>query len=119
MPRLILSLFCLAFGVSAFAEDAETGKPTGKRDLLLSLDCSGSMLGATPDNEVKLEAAKRVLGKLIDKLPDDLNVGLVAYGHRQLASDPGTCSDIELVVPVVATDKARLAAKVKSLQGKG
>lgn len=114
-----LSTFVLVTLLSLSAVAQEPGKPTGKRDLLIVIDCSGSMMGQTPDGVVKLEAAKGVLGKLIEKLPDDLNVGLIAYGHRLMASDPGTCTDIELVVPVVATDKANLAAKVKALKGMG
>ena len=117
MLRTTLALLCAVLALPALAQDP--AKPTGKRDLLIVIDCSGSMMGQTPDGVVKLEAAKSVLAKLIEKLSDDLNVGLLAYGHRLLASDPGTCADIELLVPVVATDKALLSAKVKALQGKG
>ena len=117
MPRFIAVVLCTLLALPALAQDS--GKPTGKRDLLIVIDCSGSMMGQTPDGLVKLEAAKSVLVKLIEKLPDDLNVGLLAYGHRVLASDPGTCTDIELVVPVVATDKSLLGGKVRALKGMG
>ena len=117
MLRTMLPLFCALLALPAPAQ--EEGKPTGSRDILLILDCSGSMLGTTADGEVKLEAAKRVVSHLIERLPDDLNVGLLAYGHRLGATDPGTCQDIELVVPVVATDKARLLGKVQGLDGRG
>lgn len=117
MTRTATLALLAVLALPALAQDS--GQPTGKRDLLIVVDCSGSMMGQTTEGEVKLEAAKRVLAGLIEKLPADLNVGLMAYGHRVLAMDPGTCSDIEVVVPVVATDKALLAAKVKALQGKG
>jgi Mg-chelatase subunit ChlD len=91
----------------------------GRRDLLVVVDCSGSMMGQTSEGEVKLAAAKRVLGKLVEGLPEGLNVGLIAYGHRLLASDAGTCQDIEVVVPVSSADKAALSAKIQALQGKG
>ena len=117
MPRLLLAVLFAILAVSVLAQDAS--QPTGKRDLLIVIDCSGSMMGETPDGVVKLDAAKKVLGNLIEKLSPDLNAGLLAYGHRVLASDPGTCADIELVVPVVATDKALLAGKVRALKGMG
>ncbi|MCC6739579.1 MAG: VWA domain-containing protein [Planctomycetia bacterium] len=117
MTRTATLALLAVLALPALAQDS--GQPTGKRDLLIVADCSGSMMGQTTEGEVKLEAAKRVLAGLIEKLPADLNVGLMAYGHRVLAMDPGTCSDIEVLVPVVATDKALLAAKVKALQGKG
>ncbi|MEK7470005.1 MAG: VWA domain-containing protein [Planctomycetota bacterium] len=117
MPRLLLAVLFAILAVPVLAQDAS--QPTGKRDLLIVIDCSGSMMGETPDGVVKLDAAKKVLGNLIEKLSPDLNAGLLAYGHRVLASDPGTCADIELVVPVVATDKALLAGKVRALKGMG
>lgn len=116
MRRFFVLALLSAFAVPAPAEDAA---PSGSRDLLVVIDCSGSMMGQTTDGEVKLAVAKRVLAKLVEALPDSLNAGVLAYGHRVLAGDPGTCEDIELVATVGKVDKAAVSEKVKALQGKG
>lgn len=46
------------------------------------LDCSGSMREATRDGATKMEAAKRVVADLIQKMPNGLNVTFVIYGHE-------------------------------------
>ncbi len=86
----------------------------GASDLVLILDGSGSMWGQI-EGENKIVIARRVLSELIDALPDDQTVALVAYGHRRKAD----CSDIELVAPLAAIDKAALKATVNGLNPKG
>lgn len=87
---------------------------SGASDLVLILDASGSMWGQI-EGENKIVIAREVLGSVIDGLPDDQRVGLVAYGHRR----EGDCSDIELVTPLGALDRAALKSTVNALQPKG
>lgn len=55
MRPLILPFLCLCcFAPAALGQEKPAGEAAGKRDLLLILDCSGSMLGTTADGEVKL-----------------------------------------------------------------
>lgn len=49
-------------------------------DLGLVIDYSGSMNAKTKEGTTKMAAAKEAVGKLIDKLPADLNVAVVVYG---------------------------------------
>ncbi len=83
-------------------------------DLILILDASGSMWGQI-DGENKIVIARSVLGPLIEGLPEDQRVGLIAYGHRR----EGDCSDIELVAPLGPLDKVSLKATLNAIQPKG
>jgi Ca-activated chloride channel family protein len=82
-------------------------------DAILVLDASGSMWGQI-DGTTKVEIARSVVGGLLDDLPADRRLGLVAYGHRREAD----CSDIEEIVPV-GTDRAAIRAAVEALGFKG
>jgi len=81
---------------------------------LFVLDASGSMWGEI-DGEHKIVIARRVFGELVDGLPNDSEVGLIAYGHRR----EGDCADIETVVPVGPLDKVSIKATVDGLNPKG
>ena len=83
-------------------------------DLLLILDASGSMWGQL-SGENKIVIARRVLKDLVGELPDDAEVGLVAYGHRR----EGDCNDIETVVPMGPMDRSALAGTIDGLNPKG
>ena len=67
------------------------------------------------EGENKIVIARRVLGRLVDGLPDDSEVGVIAYGHRR----EGDCDDIETVVPMGALDKESVKATVNALNPKG
>jgi Ca-activated chloride channel family protein len=97
-----LSLALAFFGTPALADDA-----------ILVLDGSGSMWGQI-DGKSKVEIARAVIGGLLDELPADRRLGLVAYGHRREAD----CADIEQVVPV-GTDRAAIRNAVNKLNFKG
>ena len=88
-------------------------KPQGG-NLVFILDASGSMWGQV-EGKAKIVIAKEVLAGLIEELPDGLNVGLVAYGHRL----KGDCSDVEELVPLGVIDKQNLIKKIKALNPRG
>ena len=104
----LFPLFVLAGGLTAAAQEAAPAP------LLLIFDASGSMWGQI-EGENKIVIARRVLGELVDDLPDASEVGLVAYGHRS----KGDCDDIETVVPLGTLDKPALKKTVDALQPKG
>jgi Ca-activated chloride channel homolog len=106
-PRKLL--FILAF----FFPWTAGGQP-GSGPLVLVLDASGSMWGKVGP-EAKIVAAKRVLGELVQGLPEGSTVGLVAYGHRR-ESD---CEDVETLLPPGPLDRAKTKALVDKLQPKG
>ena len=77
-------------------------------NLALVLDCSGSMKESTKDGETKMEAAKRVLSNLIQKIPNGLNVTFVIYGHEVFgaADDPRNCKAVKVARPLSPLDDA-------------
>jgi len=102
--RLLAALLALA---AAGARDAAA------RDVVLVLDASGSMWGKA-GGESKIEAARRTLRGTVEKLPPDVTLALVAYGHRR----DGDCTDIETLVPL-GGERTDLVARVDALKPKG
>ena len=82
--------------------------------LIFILDASGSTLGKI-EGRAKIDIAKDVMTDLVKELPDGLNVGLVAYGHRK----KGDCRDVEQIVPLGPLDKNRMIAGIKGLSPRG
>jgi Ca-activated chloride channel family protein len=102
---VVLALF-LPF--TAQAQDAP-GHPRA----ILVLDGSGSMWGQI-DGVNKIVIAREVIGGLLDSLPADMELGLMAYGHRT----KGDCNDIELLYEP-GTDRAAIARAVNAINPKG
>lgn len=78
---------------------------------IVVLDASGSMWGQI-DGKPKLEIARQSLRTVLQSLPADRELGLMAYGHRQ----KGSCEDIELVVPPAAGTADAITAAADSLK---
>ncbi|MBU1306429.1 MAG: VWA domain-containing protein [Alphaproteobacteria bacterium] len=73
---------------------------------IIVLDGSGSMW-AQIDGKARITIARETLASVLTNLPDDLELGLMTYGHRK----KGDCSDIELLVPLaVGTEQAIIDA---------
>ena len=62
-------------------------------------------MNAKLGDTTRWKTALDVLKEVVDALPDDLNVGLRVYGHRQSSKSPQTCTDTELVVPIAKLDR--------------
>ena len=107
MTARLFTVVCglLLFAAAATAESAK---------VVFVLDASGSMWGQV-DGKAKIAIAKEVLNELVDGLPQDMQVGLFAYGHRT----KGDCEDIEMLVPVGPIDARAMKAKVAALNAKG
>lgn len=68
---------------------------------IIVLDGSGSMWGQIEERP-KIVIARETLSSVLSEAPEDLSLGLMAYGHRER----GACGDIELLVepgPVAET----------------
>lgn len=94
---------CLAAGSALAADKA-----------IVVLDASGSMWGQI-DGRAKIEIARDTLSSVLGSVPDNLELGLIAYGHRT----KGECSDIEEIVPPGPDSRDRIAAAVAGLSPKG
>ena len=68
----------------------------------------------------RLDAAKRAVDVLLDRLPPGAPLGLRVYGSKVAeTSRAEACRDTELVVPVGPLDKDALRGRVQALTGKG
>jgi Ca-activated chloride channel family protein len=63
--------------------------------------------------------ALETLQQVVETLPDDFNVGLRIYGHREASTSPRTCTDSQLVVPIRKLDRAGLVNRAKAFKPKG
>ncbi|ESX96682.1 VWA domain-containing protein [Mesorhizobium sp. LNJC403B00] len=79
--------------------------------VIIILDASGSMW-AQIDGKPKLEIARESLRTVLQSVPGDDQIGLMAYGHRE----KGSCDDIELIVPPQAGSASAISAAADSLK---
>jgi hypothetical protein len=96
----------------------QQGDKPPARNLVIVLDVSGSMnarLGST----TRWKTALGMLEEVVAALPEDLNVGLRVYGHRQSSKSPQTCKDTELVVPIGKLDRAAIVKAASRLKPRG
>ena len=95
--RRILSVLCMMFlSFQLHAQDNSVPSP-----IIFIYDASGSMWGQI-DGISKMEIATDVLSKSVNRLSQNQNVGLVAYGHRQ----EGDCRDVEFIIGMENSDKS-------------
>jgi hypothetical protein len=92
-------------------------KPPTK-NLEIILDASGSM-NALLGKKTRWATAQEVLKDVVSKLPKDFSVGLRAYGHTLASSNPNTCVDSALIVPVARLDPAALLGAARRLTPRG
>lgn len=107
MFALLCALFLTVSNTVALAQDEPAR-------VMMILDGSGSMWGRIGD-EPKISIAKDVMTDLIADWDEDAHVGLMSYGHRR----EGDCTDIEVMTPIGAIDRARMTAQVKAINPRG
>ena len=94
----------------------------GDSKAALIIDASGSMKDADVDGGTRMDAAKQASHDLVNSLPDNANLGLLAYGMRESNApenrDRG-CQDIETLVPVGALDRDLLNSKIDEMTPSG
>jgi hypothetical protein len=98
------------------------GVENSTENILLILDCSGSM-SETMGGRVKINAAKDVINKVLTQIPNDRNVGLRVYGHKNdlLKSIVGfsDCKASELLVPIGINNRSRISQALSRLNPVG
>lgn len=104
----MIGLFVFLIFPAASMAQAEGG------NLVFILDASGSMWGQV-NGTAKIQIAKEVMSGLIKDLPEGLNVGLMAYGHRR----KGDCNDVEELFPINVLDKEKMVEKIERITPKG
>jgi Ca-activated chloride channel family protein len=94
---------------TSYAQDASAGART-----IIVMDGSGSMWGQI-NGVPKLEIARETVAEVLKGLPQEREIGLVAYGHRTR----GDCSDIEIMVPPAAGTAAAISEAVNTMRFQG
>jgi len=105
MKQLAFILCVFGFIFQTHAQESKAPSP-----ILFIYDASGSMWGQL-DGKTKKEIASDVLSFAINNLPENQNIGLIAYGHRQ----KGDCKDVEFMVDLNNNSKTKFNAAVKSI----
>ena len=90
-----------------------------RKNLEIILDASGSMKTAMGAKQTRWDVALATLKGVLSELPDDFNVGLRMYGHREPSTSPKTCTDSELLVPIRRLDRAGVLAAANRYKPKG
>lgn len=101
-----LATIALATGAAQASQPSE--------NVIMILDESGSMWGQI-EGKAKIEIARQAIDGLLNDWKNNVNLGVMAYGHR----DKGNCNDIELIVPLGAVDSKKVSEKIAALQPKG
>lgn len=98
-----------------FAGALVSSLPAAANDkAIIVLDASGSMWGQI-DGKTKIEIARDTLAQVLTTIPDTLDLGLIAYGHRE----KGSCADIEEIVAPAPGTRGDIEAAVRALNPKG
>jgi len=87
-------------------------------NLEIVLDVSGSMNTKLGDS-TRWKTALAMLQDVVAALPEDLNVGMRVYGHRESSKSAKTCKDTELVVPIAKLDRERIVKAAARLKPRG
>jgi hypothetical protein len=96
----------------------QEGDTPPTRNIEIVLDVSGSM-NTKLGNTTRWKTALDVLKAVVEELPDDMNVGLRVYGHRQSARSAETCADTELIVPIAKLNRQRILSTASKLRPRG
>ena len=81
---------------------------------ILVLDASGSMWGQV-DGVAKYKVARKVIGNVLQDMGQNVNMGVMAYGHRR----KGDCTDIQMVIPVGPVNAPRYMSSIRKINPKG
>lgn len=90
------------------------GTATATDRAMIVLDASGSMWGQI-EGKTKIEIARETLHGVMGEVPANLEIGLMAYGHRR----KGDCEDIELLVNPAPDQGAQITGTADKLNPKG
>ncbi len=97
---------------SALAPELLAEEPRAKT--IVVFDASGSMWGQVK-GQPKISIAKEVVSDLVDDWDPQIELGLIAYGHRS----KDDCADIESLIPVGKIQKERMSKVVGGINAKG
>ena len=112
MRHIVLLLCVLGGYLTAYSQTKQN--PELPSPIIFIYDASGSMWGQL-QGKSKMEIASEVLATSINELPENQQLGLVAYGHRE----KGDCRDVETLVSMDNRSKEKIASEVKAIKPLG
>lgn len=91
-----------------------------EKTIELILDASGSMNGRLSSGEPKINAAKKAVKTLVEKLPDTITLAFRAYGHQSHRTKHD-CKDTQLLVDFSEVSKIRqqVISQAQKLKAQG
>ncbi len=104
----------ISFGFSILFGLTTAVSAQDRPNTILVMDGSGSMWGQI-DGIAKITIAQDVMGDLLNTLPEEQSLGLIAYGHRER----GNCTDIELLIEPGPARRDAIAAAVDEISPLG
>ncbi len=83
-------------------------------------DASGSMRARATKKETRMMLAKRAIRDVLDELPDNIQIGWMAFGHRYRSKPHArSCRDIEMLVPFANNNKAAIHRAIQHIRPRG
>ncbi|MFZ6010627.1 MAG: vWA domain-containing protein [Bacteroidota bacterium] len=121
MYRIVRYIFLmLCISVATLAQTKVQQKLPEKTRILFVLDGSGSMNAVWEKEQSRMDAAKRILTRLVDSLRvnPNLELALRIYGHR-FTRQANNCQDSHLEVPFAPKNHNAIVSKIKDVRPKG
>ena len=87
---------------------------SAKDSAIIIFDASGSMWGQI-EGKNKITIAREVMGTLVTDWNKEIELGLMAYGHRK----KGDCNDIEMLQEISPVDSKKILNFIKKINPKG
>jgi len=116
----LIAVLITAFFMAPIEPSQCLGAEAGEKSIELILDASGSMWGRLKNGELKIDAAKRAVETLVNKLPDNIWLSFRAYGH-QSPRENHDCKDTALLVDFspLSSNRTQVVSEAKKLNPKG
>jgi len=107
-----LAIFVTAGISSSFAKESKS--------VALILDASGSMRSKLPNGQSRINAAKKAVTSLVEKLDGDIRVAFRAYGH-QSPTKKKNCKDTQLLTnfQAISSNRQEVIRQVNGLKARG
>jgi len=89
--------------------------------LVIAMDASGSMAGEF-GGQPKIAAAKKATIDYLSKVPESVQVGFIAFGHKgsnEPAGKDASCAGVELLYSLQAPNRSAIETAVNSLKPNG
>lgn len=108
-------------GLSMRSAGEDEALPVPPTRVIVALDASGSMAGRV-GGETKMEAARDAALSFISSLPEGVDIGLLAFGHRGDNTEAGreqSCAGVETVYPLASADPERIGQALSGFTATG